>query len=160
MRGNKLVVRRVQRVAQEPGLMIRALCLRNKSGARLSRRLGRPVFWVVTGARAFKWTLAEAIGRAAVGRVDASSAEIVSLVPWWVLQPCAVAVARSASATESESGSDLGAFHQPRRSLLSANQDIYTHCPLTASIPKPEGGARCVSSAGRDWARDEEQSLP
>src|SRR5262249_42765856 len=26
----------------------------------------------------------------------------------------------------------------------------YTRCPVTASTPKPEGGARCVSSARRD----------
>ena len=27
---------------------------------------------------------------------------------------------------------------------------LYTRCPVTASTPKPEGGARCVSSARRD----------
>jgi hypothetical protein len=29
---------------------------------------------------------------------------------------------------------------------------VYTCCLFTASTPKPEGGARCVSSARRTWA--------
>jgi hypothetical protein len=32
----------------------------------------------------------------------------------------------------------------------SFRQERYTRYPVTASTPKPEGGARCVSSARRD----------
>jgi hypothetical protein len=48
---------------------------------------------------------------------------------------------RHASAGRSSSGSSPASFRQSGR---------YTRCQVTASTPKPEGGARCVSSARRD----------
>ena len=36
--------------------------------------------------------------------------------------------------------------------------DLIAHCPVTASTPEPEGGARCVSSARRDLCGGEEKS--
>lgn len=39
------------------------------------------------------------------------------------------------------SASSIASFRQSRR---------YTRCPVTVSTPKPEGGARCDSSARRD----------
>jgi hypothetical protein len=39
------------------------------------------------------------------------------------------------------SASSIASFRQSRH---------YTRCPVTASTPKPEGGARCVSGARRD----------
>src|SRR5262249_22252580 len=39
------------------------------------------------------------------------------------------------------SASSIASFRQSRH---------YIRCPVTASTPKPEGGARCVSSARRD----------
>src|SRR5262245_32447047 len=39
----------------------------------------------------------------------------------------------------------------PGSSTVSFRQlGCCTHCPVTASTPEPEGGARCVSSARRD----------
>jgi hypothetical protein len=51
------------------------------------------------------------------------------------------AAKRHASAGRGSSSSSPASF---RRS------ELYTRCPVTASTPEPEGGARCVSSARRD----------
>jgi hypothetical protein len=51
------------------------------------------------------------------------------------------AAKRHASVGRSSSGSSPASFRQSGR---------YTLCHVTASTPKPEGGARCVSSARRD----------
>src|SRR3981189_3695699 len=45
------------------------------------------------------------------------------------------------SAPRGSSSSSPASFRQ---------SELYTRCPVTASTPEPEGGARCVSSARRD----------
>src|SRR5262249_43993489 len=55
-----------------------------------------------------------------------------------------------ASAGRSLSGSSTASFRQSRH---------YTRCHVTASTPKPEGGARCASSARRDLCGGRGESL-
>ena len=69
-----------------------------------------------------------------------------------VLQSGARALAQDASATESEGRSVLGALHQPRRSLLSANQDTTPAAlsPLRRQNPREEPGA--LAALAGIWA--------
>jgi hypothetical protein len=63
--------------------------------------------------------------------------------PVVVLQSGAVALAQDASAPEPEGRSVLGALHQPRRSLLSADQDTTPAAlsPFRRQNPREEPGA-------------------
>jgi hypothetical protein len=65
-----------------------------------------------------------------------------------VLQSGTEALAHDASATKPEGRSVLGALASSIASFRQSRH--YTRCPATASTLKPEGGARCVSSARRD----------
>src|SRR5262249_61326611 len=62
------------------------------------------------------------------------------------------------SATKPEGRSVLGALHQPRRSLLSANQDTTSAAlsPLRRQNPREEPGA--LAALAGIWAGGEEQS--
>jgi hypothetical protein len=60
------------------------------------------------------------------------------------------AVKQHTSAGSSSSGPSPSSFRQSGR---------YTRCHATASTSKPEGGARCVSSARRDLCRGREAIL-
>src|SRR4030088_696839 len=91
-----------------------------------------------------------------LGETDAERASDLLLClgyppePVVVLQQGEAALARIAQAAQPNGAPQLGEVHPVRRPLLSANQNYYTRCLVTASTPEPEGGARCVSSARRD----------
>src|SRR5215813_7748659 len=71
-------------------------------------------------------------------------------VRWLWLKSLGDAARRRASLGSASSGSLPASFRQSR---------YYTRYLFTASTPKPEGGARCVSSARRDLAGGRGASL-
>ena len=91
-----------------------------------------------------------------VGEADAARAsELLRRLrqrpePVVVLQRGALALAQVAQAAQPEGASLTGRSSPGSPTASSRRSGYYTHCPVTASTPKPEGGARCVSSARRD----------
>src|ERR1700726_2847672 len=55
---------------------------------------------------------------------------------------------RSSGAAKRHASAGRGSSSSPPASFRQS--EPYTRCLVTASTPKPEGGARCVSSARRD----------
>jgi hypothetical protein len=80
---------------------------------------------------------------------------------WWFCNQVR-ALAQDASAPEPEGRSALGALHQPRRSLLSADQDTTPAAlsPFRRQDPREESGALAALAGIRAGGGEQSLSLP